>query len=95
MSDLQTKIDELTKENEALKLQAVQNSVGVENLLCQIDAHKGMLNENFHVGLNLRTNILMLQKQNKQVVEHANDLQKQLSASQAKIVELESSAPAA
>lgn len=85
MSDLQKKIDELTVENTNLKNQLQQNGAGVENLLIQIDAHKGMLNESLSAALNLRTHMIGLQKQNKQVVDHANALQKQIDTLKAEL----------
>lgn len=70
MSDeLQAKIDSLTKENENLNNQLSMNSRGVEGLLIQLDAHKSMLNDNNIMILNLKTQVIALQKQIKQLTE--------------------------
>lgn len=61
--DLQLKVNELSLENDNLKKQAEQNSEGVQNLLAQLDAHKQFINEILVGGINLRTNIILLQKQ--------------------------------
>jgi chromosome segregation ATPase len=87
MSDDQIK--KLTDENEQLKKQAEQNSKGVEGLLAQLDAHKGNLSEAIQTGLNLRTQLILFQKENKRVTDFATDLQNKLDAANKKIAELE------
>lgn len=55
--------EELQIENDMLKKQAQQNSIGIETLLCQIDAHKTAVNELMSSNLNLKSNLNLLEKQ--------------------------------
>lgn len=65
--ELEKQVSDLTTENEALKKQATNNGLGVNALLAQIDAHKQKLNECLQIELNLRTNFILIQKQNKEL----------------------------
>lgn len=57
----QEMIQTLTQENEKLKEQ--------NNYLCsQLDAHRGLLNEQLQTGISLRTNLIILQKQLQEMV---------------------------
>ena len=62
MSDLQIQIDNLQKENVAMKTQLSQNQQGVEGLVAQLEAHKGMLGEQLNQGLALRAEMVRLNK---------------------------------
>jgi phosphate starvation-inducible protein PhoH len=70
MSDLET----LTKENEELKRQFALNSQGVQGLLAQLDAHKQSLNEALNINLQLRTNLILFQKQNQEFTDQIKNL---------------------
>lgn len=92
-------IEALQQENNTLKQQMAANSQGVQGLLAQLDAHKQSLNEALNVGLNLRTNLIMFQKQNEQLVakiqeqeKQINSLNQQLTDATAKIASLEQAA---
>ena len=76
--DLQKKVDELTQENNQLKAQATQNSRGVQGLLAQMDAYKDQLSESMGTALNLRTSLIMFQKQNKEYETHVGQLNKRI-----------------
>lgn len=83
MSDeLKKKIEDLTTENNNLKATLQNNANGIQTVLAQLDAHKQMINENNQIGVNLRTNIILFQKQNEMLNE-------QLKIANSKIVELE------
>lgn len=71
MSDLET----LKKENEQLKQQAMQNSQGIHGLLAQVDAFKGELADARTISLQLRTNLIMCQKSNNELVEKVKALE--------------------
>jgi len=94
MSDLeQEKIDALTKRNAELEQQMSQNSQGIHGLLAQLDAHKQSLNEALNVGLNLRANLILVQKQNQEFNDRIKTLSSQLDEANKKVAEL--SAPIA
>ena len=61
---------------ETLTKQLEQQSAGVENLLAQLDAYKGSYNEAIQIGLNLRINLVMFQKENKKLHDKNVVLQK-------------------
>jgi len=86
-NELVNQVETLTSENEILKKQVANNSAGVNALLAQIDAIKLMYNESNNSCLNHRTNVILLQKQQKELVE-------ELEAAKKKIVELSVPAPA-
>jgi septal ring factor EnvC (AmiA/AmiB activator) len=75
--ELQKKIDALTAENNNMKQQIAQSQAGVEGLLSQLDAHREQLNESLNAGLNMRTNVIFLKKQNSKQVSEYNELKKQ------------------
>jgi len=87
MSDLET----LKKENEQLKLQQQQNNQGIHNLIAQLDAYKGELNDSRVISLQLRTNLISAQKVNQQAIEQLNDTKKQLDEALQKIKTYEDS----
>jgi len=80
--------EELLKENEALKKQLAQNQQGVEGLLAQLDAHKEHLNESLNTGLNMRTNVIYLKKQNNTLTAQINELKSQLEQANKKLSEI-------
>lgn len=82
MSDLQV-------ENEQLKNQLAQNSVGVQNLSAQLEAHKQSLSESINVGLNLRTNCVLLQKHIESLNVQCDEGRKLVDKLNARIAELE------
>ena len=94
--DMQKKIDELQKENVNLKTQMQKNGEGTTLLQAQLDAHKGMLNENLNASLNLRTQLALLSKQandlnatNETLKRQVESLNQQLSDATKKIADLE------
>jgi len=76
IAELQTKVESLNVENEALKKQLQQNGQGVTALLAQIDACKQQLNETNQASLNLRTNCILLQKQNQDLMQQLQAVNK-------------------
>jgi len=82
-------LNALQVENANLKKKAENNSRGVEGLLAQIDAHKGLIHENLGQNLQLRTNIILFQKEQKALVSKIEDLNKKLSDALTKIAQLE------
>ena len=76
MSELET----LKQENEKLKAQMTQNSAGIHGLLSQLDAHKGELADARTISLQLRTNLIMFQKSNNELVEKVKALEAELAA---------------
>ncbi len=91
--------DNFKKENDALKAQLDQNSKGVENLLAQLDAHKGMLNESLNACVNMRTHLIIEQKKAQetagkmgQLGNQITTLTQQLADANAKIATLETPA---
>jgi hypothetical protein len=76
---LQDKFDRVSQENIALKKQLENNAQGVQGLLAQLDAHKQMMNDSLNQGLALRTQLILLQNQNKQLNEHNTSLRQQLA----------------
>lgn len=73
-------LNALELENKNLKVQAENNSKGVEQLLSNLDAHKQMLNEQLQTSLALRTNLITLSKQNQNLTAQVEDLKKKLDA---------------
>lgn len=69
--DLQNTIDSLNK-------QLAETNQGVQGLLAQLDAHKGMLSESIANNLQLRTNLVLFQKQNKDLNDNGLALRKQI-----------------
>lgn len=74
--ELENQVAVLKAENDKLKGQAVQNSQGIEGLLAQLDAHKGTLNESLNTAMQLRTNWILAQKQNKNLNDNIQMMQK-------------------
>ncbi len=85
--NLNSQLAEVRAENNNLKTQMVQSQAGINSLLAQLDAHKQQIQQDSQIGLNLRTNCILLDKSNKQIAE-ANDALKK------RVCELESSAKA-
>ena len=75
MSDLET----LKKENETLKNQMAANSQGIHGLLAQCDAFKGELADARTISLQLRTNLIVTQKSNNELVEKNKALELELA----------------
>lgn len=69
-------LSKLELENANLKKQLEQNRIGVENLLSNIDAYKGELADSRTISLQLRNNLVMLQKVNNELSDKVNALQK-------------------
>lgn len=63
----ENQLKQLELDNAALKKQLENNGKGVEGLLCQLDAHKQMINEALTQSVGFRTQIILLQKQNKEL----------------------------
>ena len=57
--ELQKQVNDLTEENKKLTQQLMGNSQGVEALVSQLDAHKGMLNESLTASLQLKAQCLI------------------------------------
>lgn len=83
VSDLNAQLAEVRAENNNLKQQMLQNQTGIHSLLAQLDAHKQQIQQDSQIGLNLRTNCILLDKSNKELVA-ANDVLKK------RVCELES-----
>lgn len=75
MSELET----LKTENESLKKQMLANSQGVHGLLAQVDALRGELADSRHISLQLRTNLVIVQKSNNELSEKVKLLEKELA----------------
>lgn len=54
---------DLTVENLKLQQQIDSNKVSINGFLAQLDAHKGLINDIMPHNLQLRTNVILLQKQ--------------------------------
>jgi len=80
MSEEQTTIANLTAENNRLKEEAAKLNQNIEVLNAQMDAHKGVINENMMAGLNLRTNISLIQKNFQKEAQVKLELQKQIES---------------
>lgn len=76
----------LQTENNTLREQLQNQSKGIENLLSQLEAHKGLVNEQLGVNLQLRTNLVLFQKELQKV-------NAQLADANAKIAALEKPIP--
>ena len=61
--------EELKSENENLKQQLSNNTQGINSLVAQLEAHKQSLNDSLNLGLQLRTNLIMFQKANKELTD--------------------------
>lgn len=81
--------EELQKENALLKQQADQNSAGIHGLLAQLDAHKAMLNESLTASLHLRTNMILVQKSNKELADKNIELKKLLDEANKRLADIE------
>ena len=75
MSELET----LKAEHETLKQQMMQNSQGIHGLLAQVDAYKGELADARTISLQLRTNLIMFQKSNNELVEKVKSLEAEVA----------------
>jgi len=85
--DLQKKIDELQKENVNLKTRMNQNQEGVNNLIAQLEAHKGMVNDGLNFQVQARTQLVLLQKKIQELNAENDSLKKQVEAlNQTKVV---------
>jgi chromosome segregation ATPase len=96
MSDLQVQVENLQKENVQLKAQMQQNQNGVDGLIAQLEAHKGMLGEQLNQGLALRAEMVRLNKQLQIVsadaqakAQQVESLTKQLADATAKVASLQ------
>lgn len=79
MSDnVEVALENLKKEHETLKGQMSQNAQGIHGLLAQVDAYKGELADSRIISLNLRTQLVILDKSNKELVETNKVLQAEL-----------------
>lgn len=78
-------LEALKQENEVLKSQMNKNSQGIHGLLAQVDAHKGELVDSRHICLQLRTNLIMCQKSNNELVEANKQLQAKLDERNSKL----------
>ena len=76
---LQKKVDELNAENNKLKTELENSKSGFDVMLSQLDAHREQLNESLNVGLNLRTNVVHLKKQNQKLAQEMDNVKKQLA----------------
>jgi hypothetical protein len=75
MSDVEV----LKTENEQLKKQMAANQQGIHSLLSQVEAYKGELADARTISFQLRTNLIMHQKSNNELVEKNKLLEKQLA----------------
>lgn len=73
-----SELDELKKEHDNLKAQMGANQQGIHGLLAQVEALKGELADARTISLQLRTNLVMFQKSNTELVEKNKGLQKEL-----------------
>ena len=71
--------DELKNENQSLKDQLAQHKTGVDGLLAQLDALRGELTDARTISLQLRTNLILVQKSNKELDEKVKALELELA----------------
>lgn len=86
MSDQLTAVE---LENVNLKEQMQQNSLGVQALIAQIEAHKQFIQDLLNNVLSLRTNLNLFEKQQKLSNGQIEALNKKLLDAEAKIVDNE------
>lgn len=67
VSELQSKIDLLQKKNDEVSNQLSMNTRGADNLLMQLEAHRSVINDNMAIIINLKTHLVSLQNQLKQL----------------------------
>lgn len=72
----------MSDEINSLKTQLDQKEQAINGLLAQLDAHRGVMNESLNASLQLRTNFVVIQKNNL-------ELNQKLSAANERIKELE------
>jgi|HubBroStandDraft_1064217.scaffolds.fasta_scaffold298424_3 chromosome segregation ATPase len=75
-----SELESVKKENEGLKQQLAQNGRGVEGLLAQLDAAKQVIQEHINNSLGLRTNLILFDKQTKQLNAHIENSNKQIAS---------------
>ncbi len=79
MSDeLKNENEILKNKNESLKQLLAQNNNNVAGLVAQLEAHKQMLNDSLNTGLQLRTNLILFQKNNQELSERLEAANKSL-----------------
>lgn len=71
----QETINNLTAENTTLKNEAAQHKANFDGLCAQLDAHKQMLNECLGTSIQLRTHIIILQKNIQELHGKLNEAQ--------------------
>jgi ribosomal protein L29 len=74
-----SELDDLKTENANLKAQMAANQQGIHGLLAQVDAHKGELADVRMISMQLRTNLILIQKSNKELAERNQCLENELA----------------
>jgi uncharacterized protein YaaN involved in tellurite resistance len=75
-----SELEALKQENANLKAQAGANQQGIHGLMAQLEAHKGELADARVISMQLRTNISLIQKSNKELTEKVQQLEAELAA---------------
>ena len=73
-------IDDLKVENANLKNQMAANSQGIHNLMAQLEAHRGELADSRMISVQLRTNLILFEKSNKELNSRVKSLEALLAA---------------
>ena len=69
-----SEVKDLQAENEDLKKQLEQNSTGAQSLMAQLEAMRHQHNETLNTSIIIRTNYILLQKQNEELKQEIEDL---------------------
>lgn len=78
--DLQKKVETLAVENANLTAQLNQHKQALDGMMAQLDAHREQLNENLNTGMQLRTNLIFVKKQNATLTKQNEEWQNKLNA---------------
>ena len=71
----QNELDTLKQQNANLNDQINRTNAGVNNLFAQLEAHRAELNDSRAISLQLRTQIVILQKSNNELQEKLKSLE--------------------
>lgn len=75
----------IKKENETLKSQLAANSQGIHGLLAELDAHKGELADSRVISMQLRKNLILVQKSNEELTQKIKLLETKILDFQTKL----------
>jgi predicted RNase H-like nuclease (RuvC/YqgF family) len=84
--------EDLIKENQSLKNELKQFKASLNVSTSQLDAHREQMNESLNLGLQLRTNVILLKKENQLLSKEIESRNKIIAEFQERINQYENSA---